>query len=74
MLDVKDIVLEYLKENGYDGLYNSDEECGCMADDLFLCEGCPAACLPGYDQGPRNGCDFFYIGPEKASKEEEDEA
>lgn len=34
-MTVKEIVIEYLKENGYDGLCNNS--CGCGIDDLFPC-------------------------------------
>jgi hypothetical protein len=44
---VKDIVIEYLKANGYDGLCSSD--CGCKIDDLIPCSGygSPDMCEPG---------------------------
>lgn len=34
---VKEIIEEYLKKNGYDGLYNADGNCGCCLDDLCPC-------------------------------------
>lgn len=34
---VKEMVLGFLKANGYDGLCNPDAECGCSKDDLFAC-------------------------------------
>lgn len=46
-MNVRDIVIEYLKKHGYDGLTN-DEECGCGIDDLFPCEACPDRCEPAY--------------------------
>ena len=36
-MTVKDIVIEYLKKNGYDGLYSTD--CGCTTENLFQCSG-----------------------------------
>jgi hypothetical protein len=36
-MTVKEIVIKYLKDNGYDGLYSDD--CGCMIDDLIPCSG-----------------------------------
>ena len=36
-MDVKEIVIAYLKVNGFDGLVNSDQPCGCGLDDLFPC-------------------------------------
>lgn len=46
-MDCIDIVLRYLKENGYDGLFN--DECGCVLDDLVPCSGESfGTCQPGY--------------------------
>ncbi len=43
----KDILIEWLKEHGYDGLYD-DDDCGCTLDNLMPCESCPDMCLPGH--------------------------
>ena len=65
---VKEIVIEYLENNGYDGLYADD--CGCPIDDLFLYE-CGTDCQPGYktacdpDTCTLDGDCDFHIGPEK---------
>ena len=51
MTDVKTIVSEYLKENGYDGLYcEADYDgCGCHLGDLFPCDNkWSLNCKPGY--------------------------
>ena len=53
---VKEIVRRYLDENGYDGLYNPDEDCGCEYGcqwryDLMPCSKHNygfAKCFPGY--------------------------
>lgn len=37
-MTVREIVRDYLKANGYDGLF-SPGECGCTLDDLAPCEG-----------------------------------
>ena len=43
---VREIVQEWLRTNGYDGL--CDVECGCEIDDLMPClEDC-GHCVPGY--------------------------
>ncbi len=34
---VKDIVVKWLKDNGYDGL--ASEDCGCSFEDLAECQG-----------------------------------
>ena len=41
-MTVKDIIADYLKKNGFDGL--CDYDCGCGLDDLFPCES-EARCL-----------------------------
>ena len=48
-MNAKQIVATWLKENGYDGLYDEDGECGCWAgDELMPCEGFAEHCMPGY--------------------------
>jgi len=46
-MNVKDIVREYLKANGYDGLWN-EWDCGCHLGDLFPCTDMMGHCEPGY--------------------------
>ena len=42
-----EIIANYLKENGFDGLYS--EECGCFLNELAPCDlGIPFECQPGY--------------------------
>lgn len=48
MATVREIIEKYLRENGFDGIYNSDLECGCKLDDLGPCEGCVVDCSPGH--------------------------
>lgn len=49
---VSEIVSNYLKENGFDGLCG--DECGCPIEDLFLCSPYAGTnCVPGY----KNPCD-----------------
>lgn len=49
-INVEEIVLKYLKKNGFDGLFNPNLDCGCEKDDLFAC--ClgdnTVECIPGY--------------------------
>lgn len=47
MPKVIEIVTEYLKANGLDGLANSDDECGCFLDDLAPCGEMREWCVAG---------------------------
>ena len=58
----------YLKEHGYDGLYNEDGECACCIDDLFPCgDGYDAAgCCAGYKRPAIKGSEYdFYVTANK---------
>jgi len=46
-MNVKEIVKDWLKTHGYDGLYTDD--CGCLIDDLMPCSGygCIETCEAG---------------------------
>lgn len=48
--EVLNILKGYLKENGYDGLYHSELECGCFIDDLIPCNSYFGECRPGFKQ------------------------
>jgi len=41
-MNIKEMVATYLKEKGYDGLYNEEGGCSCPLDDLISCDECPA--------------------------------
>ena len=49
-MTVKDIIKEYLINNGYDGLFSSDTECACTIKDLNACDERCDDCEPGYLQ------------------------
>lgn len=38
-MNVKEIIDDYLKANGYTGLVNIEIPCGCVAGDLAVCDG-----------------------------------
>ena len=65
MPNLKEIIKEYLEENGYDGLYYDD--CACSVEDLIPCDEPNTNCQPGY-KGACNGgdcdgdCDFHIYG------------
>ena len=47
LMNVKAIIEKYLKENDYDGLYNSPADCACDGGDLFICGMVGMECKPG---------------------------
>jgi hypothetical protein len=60
-VNVREIIIEYLRSNGFDGLYNPNEDCGCQISDLMPCdEGC-CNCIPGYKIMVFPGFDFRIV-------------
>lgn len=47
-MTVKEIIIKYLKENGYDGLCSPEFECGCEIDDFYPCDALNGECEAGY--------------------------
>jgi len=49
-MNVIEILKKWLKDNGYDGLYNDeyDDICGCSLDDFVPCAGVNERCKAGY--------------------------
>ncbi|MBL7006356.1 MAG: hypothetical protein ISR78_04665 [Spirochaetia bacterium] len=47
-MTVVDIIVNYLEENGFDGLCNPDGECGCCFCDFVPCENVEIECRPAY--------------------------
>ncbi len=62
-----DMVQEYLKKNGYDGLCEPNLECACKLDDLMPCSRYMAMeCVAGHEVKGCNdgcvlGCDFHIV-------------
>lgn len=48
MARVIEIVKAHLVANGFDGLVQTDAECGCLCDDLAPCNSDYSQCEPGY--------------------------
>lgn len=64
-MNVKEIIKAWLKEHKYEGLFNSDIECGCKLDDFMPCGEMRHDCEAGYIQpGSHDGFDFM-TGPDK---------
>jgi hypothetical protein len=62
------LIKQYLEENGYDGLYSIDGECGCENSDLFPCGYRPDDCTPGYKVPCNCACGGdWHIGPKMGS-------
>jgi hypothetical protein len=47
-MNVEQIVREYLKKNGYDGLCNKNGECSCDLADLMPCGFQDTFCVAGH--------------------------
>ncbi len=63
---VIEIVKDWLKEHGFDGLYNVDSQCGCAVDDFVLCGQIYLDCQAGYKAKMGSDSEDDYgIGPEK---------
>jgi hypothetical protein len=45
---VKEVVRSFLEDNGYDGLFNSEFDCGCDLEELMPCEDYFSDCECGY--------------------------
>ena len=45
---VKDMIRTYLKKNGYSGLYEDNDGCGCSIEDLMPCDSMIINCKAGY--------------------------
>ena len=51
MTTVHEILVDWLRKHGYDGLCNPEIECGCTLDDLQPCDSFMLNCKPAY-KGP----------------------
>jgi len=74
-LTVCDILKQWLKDHGHDGLIGPEGECGCGLDDLIPCEDAFDGCCPAY-RGPdpdREG-DFLMYPTRHAAQAAKDAA
>lgn len=69
-MTIREILTDWLKTHGYDGLYR-DNDCACKLAALMPCGEMDAECRPGYEQPcpgpdvcPLDGC-TFHIGEAK---------
>jgi len=70
IVDVGDIVAEYIEKNGYDGLCNVDSECGCTLEDWIPCSDLSENCRPGWKAKCYCGDHDWHITTTKLTKEE----
>lgn len=77
-INCHEIIKSYVKDNGYDGLYNEYKDCCCTLKDLipeewrYSCKDHMLNCKPGYkvpfgnvDEG---SCGWFIEGEKKCQK------
>ena len=63
---VKTIVIKYLADGCFDGLYNENVGCACKVDDLMPCSDVGDGCCPGVlIDMPTDGEHDFFIGERK---------
>ena len=55
-LNIETIIKDWLITNKYDGLFNSDSECGCENADLFSCGEPHPDCEAGYKVNCTKDC------------------
>ena len=79
-MNVIDIVVEYLRENKYDGLCLPGHDCACLLDDLAPCREMSESCQPGRRVNvsadtpclcDESGTDHWHIEAEDASGSDE---
>lgn len=69
-MTIKEIVVGYLKQNNFEGLYH-DNDCGCELKDLFPCGSPPKDCQPGIKVPCNCGEKHdWHIGPRVPSSQE----
>lgn len=61
-MNIKEIVAEYPKSKGFDGLWSPNAECGCKVDDLAPCGGPMEDCEAGYLMPCNCGEHDWHIG------------
>ena len=62
-MTTREIIKKYLEDNKYDGLFNVENECSCLLNDLMPCGECDAGyCKAGVIKGRCKCSDY---DPEK---------
>ena len=60
-MTVLEIVKKYLEDNGYDGLCNTDFECGCSINNLEPCGAMRSDCQAAYVAESPDNPDYDYL-------------
>ena len=47
-MNVKQIIIKHLEDNNFEGLFNTEVECGCEISDLMPCDNMDSDCQPDY--------------------------
>ncbi len=72
-MNVREIVIQYLREHGSDGLYHPIHDCGCWIDDLIPCDCNVECCVGGHMWPDPNSPDpdhpEMIIGPPRKEAE-----
>ena len=75
-MDIRGIITQYLRESGFDGLFNGDAGCGCNFENgLFPCGQFSEECECGYTSLPIPGDDpdySFFVTPIKPYSDPEE--
>jgi hypothetical protein len=66
--NVKEIINVYLRDFGFDGLWNPDGECACVINDLSPCGDMCEKCEAGYRHKCNCGEHDYHIGREKRGR------
>ena len=70
-MNIRDMIKQFLKENGYDGLCNCDNDCACLKDDIAPCGEICGDCFAGYYRKATEEEEYdFYIELKKPEKVE----
>lgn len=67
-MNVRKILEQHLDRHGFDGLWNSNIECGCLLDDLCPCDNIDLDCEPGY-KIPSDNPEFDWLITSEKPKE-----
>jgi len=63
------IIKTWLEDNGYDGLCDPDNECGCHIDDFMPCGEPSIHCEAGHQEdAPKDSGVDYFIYPGKANQ------